>query len=163
MHCLSVMDVASLQMRCSTARILNAGISSIFRKKSSVSPISIPESNLSQPPPRSACTGDCARRTLLPSAAPQQYNIITGEPPFPPKDHWFCQYLHRKTFFSLMKSRLKEEQESLPLSCRLNQLKVEESKAILRAFHNAFPNALVWASADQQWIMIGDGRKGTRR
>jgi len=39
---------------------------------------------------------------------------------------------------------------------------VEESKAILRAFHNAFPNALVWASADQQWIMMGIKGPGRR-
>ena len=37
----------------------------------------------------------------------------------------------------------------------INQLKVNEAKAILRAFHNAFPNASVWASADEQWIMMG--------
>ncbi|PYL25184.1 MAG: hypothetical protein DMF37_05750, partial [Verrucomicrobia bacterium] len=39
---------------------------------------------------------------------------------------------------------------------------IDESKAILRAFHNAFPNASVWASADQEWIMMGikgPGRK----
>ena len=39
---------------------------------------------------------------------------------------------------------------------------MEESKAILRAFHNAFPNALVWASADQQWIMMGIKGLGRR-
>jgi hypothetical protein len=37
----------------------------------------------------------------------------------------------------------------------INQLKVSEAKAILRAFHNAFPTASVWASADEQWIMMG--------
>ena len=53
-----------------------------------------------------------------------------------------------------MRSRLKEGGIAtfwLPIS----QLKVEEAKAILRAFHNAFPNALVWGSADQDWIMMG--------
>jgi spermidine synthase len=85
-------------------------------------------------------------------AAPQQYDIITGEPP-PPKVAGSVN-LYTEEFFSLMKSRLKEDGIAtfwLPI----NQLKVEESKAILRAFHNAFPNALVWASADQQWIMMG--------
>ena len=37
----------------------------------------------------------------------------------------------------------------------INQLKVDEAKAILRAFHNAFSNASIWASADEQWIMMG--------
>jgi hypothetical protein len=37
----------------------------------------------------------------------------------------------------------------------LDQLTVNDAKVILRAFHNAFPNSLVWASADQEWIMMG--------
>jgi spermidine synthase len=35
------------------------------------------------------------------------------------------------------------------------QLSVEETKSILRAFHNAFPNTLVWAGPDEEWIMMG--------
>src|SRR5213079_280650 len=60
-----------------------------------------------------------------------------------------------------MNSRLKEGGIAtfwLPI----NQLKVDEAKAILRAFHDAFANASVWASADQDWIMMGikgPGRK----
>ncbi len=73
---------------------------------------------------------------------------------------WFGQPLHRGIFL-LMKSRLKEGGIAtfwLPI----NQVKVDEAKAILRAFHNAFPNALVWASADQQWIMMGIKGPGRR-
>jgi len=53
-----------------------------------------------------------------------------------------------------MNSRLKDGGIAtfwLPIS----QLKVDEVKAILRAFHNAFRNSSVWASADEQWIMMG--------
>ncbi len=92
-------------------------------------------------------------------ASPRQYDIITGEPP-PPKVAGSVN-LYTEEFFSLMKSRLNEGGIAtfwLPM----NQLKVEESKAILRAFHNAFPNALVWASADQQWIMMGIKGPGRR-
>jgi spermidine synthase len=92
-------------------------------------------------------------------ASQQQYDIITGEPP-PPKVAGSVN-LYTEEFFSLMKSRLKEGGIAtfwLPI----NQLKVEESKAILRAFHNAFPNALVWASADEQWIMMGIKGPGRR-
>jgi hypothetical protein len=57
----------------------------------------------------------------------------------------------------LIKSRLKEGGIAtfwLPIY----QLKLEESKAILRAFHNAFPNASVWASAVRQlWSDAGSG------
>jgi spermidine synthase len=92
-------------------------------------------------------------------AAPRQYDIISGEPP-PPKNAGAVN-LYTEEFFSLMKSRLKEGGIAtfwLPI----NELKVNEAKAILRAFHNAFANASVWASADQDWIMMGikgPGRK----
>lgn len=92
-------------------------------------------------------------------ASPRQYDIISGEPP-PPKVAGSVN-LYTEEFFSLMKNRLKEGGIAtfwLPIY----QLKVEESKAILRAFHNAFPNASVWASADRDWIMMGikgPGRK----
>jgi hypothetical protein len=60
-----------------------------------------------------------------------------------------------------MNSRLKEGGIAtfwLPI----NQLKVEETKAILRAFKDAFSNSSVWAGANQDWIMMGikgPGRK----
>ena len=85
-------------------------------------------------------------------ASPRQYDIISGEPP-PPKVAGSVN-LYTEEFFSLMHSRLKEGGIAtfwLPI----NQLKVDEAKAILRAFYNAFSNASVWASADEQWIMMG--------
>jgi hypothetical protein len=60
-----------------------------------------------------------------------------------------------------MKSRLKEGGIAtfwLPI----NQLKLDETKAILRAFHNAFPNASVWANPDEQWIMMGINGPGRK-
>jgi predicted membrane-bound spermidine synthase len=85
-------------------------------------------------------------------ASPRQYDIISGEPP-PPKIAGSVN-LYTEEFFSLMNGRLKEGGIAtfwLPI----NQLKVDEAKAILRAFHNAFPNTSVWTSADEQWIMLG--------
>ena len=85
-------------------------------------------------------------------ASPRQYDIISGEPP-PPKVAGSVN-LYTQEFFSLMKGRLKEGGIAtfwLPI----NQLKVDEAKAILRAFHNVFANASLWASADEQWIMMG--------
>jgi spermidine synthase len=35
------------------------------------------------------------------------------------------------------------------------QLNIEETKSILRAFHNAFLNTLVWSGPDEEWIMMG--------
>jgi spermidine synthase len=92
-------------------------------------------------------------------ASPQLYDIISGEPP-PPKLAGSVN-LYTTEFFSLMKSRLKEGGIAtfwLPIS----QLKVDESKAILRAFHNAFSNASVWASSDEEWIMMGINGPGRK-
>jgi spermidine synthase len=92
-------------------------------------------------------------------ATPLKYDIISGEPP-PPKMAGAVN-LYTEEFFSLMRSRLKEGGVAtfwLPI----NQLKLEETKAILRAFHNAFPNASVWGSADQDWIMMGINGPGRR-
>jgi len=92
-------------------------------------------------------------------ASPRQYDIISGEPP-PPKVAGSVN-LYTQEFFALMNSRLKEGGIAtfwLPI----NQLKVDEAKAILHAFNHAFPNASVWANADQEWIMMGikgPGRK----
>ncbi len=92
-------------------------------------------------------------------ASPQQYDIITGEPP-PPKVSGAVN-LYTQEFFSLMRNRLREGGIAtfwLPI----NQLKLDETKAILRAFHNAFENASVWGSADQDWIMMGINGPGRR-
>ncbi|HTD01268.1 MAG TPA: hypothetical protein VK637_03905, partial [Chthoniobacterales bacterium] len=32
---------------------------------------------------------------------------------------------------------------------------VNEAKAILRAFHDAFPATIIWSSSDEEWIMMG--------
>jgi spermidine synthase len=92
-------------------------------------------------------------------ASPRQYDIISGEPP-PPKVAGSVN-LYTEQFFLLMKSRLKDDGIAtfwLPI----NQLKVLEAMAILRAFHNVFPNASVWAGADQEWIMIGINGPGRK-
>jgi hypothetical protein len=85
-------------------------------------------------------------------ASPRRYDLITGEPP-PPKVAGAVN-LYTQEFFSLMSSRLKEGGIAtfwLPIY----QLQLDEIKAILVAFHNAFPKASVWASADEEWIMMG--------
>jgi spermidine synthase len=85
-------------------------------------------------------------------ASPQRYDIITGEPP-PPKVLGSVN-LYTEQFFSLMNDRLKDGGIAtfwLPIY----QLNVDEAKAILRAFHDAFPTAIVWSSSDEEWIMMG--------
>jgi spermidine synthase len=85
-------------------------------------------------------------------ACPESYDIITGEPP--PLKAAGTVNLYTQQFFSLMKGRLKDGGIAsfwLPLY----QLTTGETKAILRAFHNVFPNASLWATSDLEWIMIG--------
>lgn len=85
-------------------------------------------------------------------ACPEQYDIITGEPP--PLKVLGTVNLYTQEFFSLMHARLKDGGIAtfwLPIY----QVTPEETKAILRAFHNAFPNASVWATGDLEWIMMG--------
>jgi spermidine synthase len=85
-------------------------------------------------------------------ASPERYDIITGEPP--PLKTAGTVNLYTQEFFSLMSSRLKDGGIAsfwLPLY----QLTENETKAILRAFHNVFPNASLWATSDLEWIMIG--------
>ena len=85
-------------------------------------------------------------------ASQRKYDVITGEPP--PLKVAGTVNLYTEEFFKLMRSQLKDGGVAtfwLPVY----QLKVEESKAILRAFHNAFENASVWASSDQEWVLMG--------
>ena len=85
-------------------------------------------------------------------ASPERYDVITGEPP--PLKTAGTVNLYTQQFFSLMYRRLKDGGIAsfwLPLY----QLTENETKAILRAFHNVFPNASLWATSDLEWIMIG--------
>lgn len=85
-------------------------------------------------------------------ASPRQYDIISGEPP-PPRVAGSVN-LYTQEFFSLMNSRLKPGGIAT-FWPPMNELTVADAKAILRAFHNAFPSSSVWASADAEWIMMG--------
>src|ERR1700736_2268778 len=85
-------------------------------------------------------------------ASPHRYDIITGEPP-PPKVLGSVN-LYTQQFFSLMSDRLRDGGIAtfwLPIY----QLNVGEAKAILLAFHDAFPNCVIWSSSDEAWIMMG--------
>jgi len=85
-------------------------------------------------------------------ACPQRYDIITGEPP--PLKVAGTVNLYTQEFFSLMNNRLKDG-GIVTFWLPIYQLTPEETKAILRAFHNVFPNASVWATCDLEWIMAG--------
>ncbi|HEY5991552.1 MAG TPA: hypothetical protein VIU10_03155, partial [Candidatus Udaeobacter sp.] len=85
-------------------------------------------------------------------ACPELYDVITGEPP--PLKMAGAVNLYTEQFFSLMKSRLKDG-GIVSFWLPLYHLRIDEIKAILRAFHNVFPNASLWATNDLEWILIG--------
>jgi hypothetical protein len=85
-------------------------------------------------------------------SCPEHYDIITGEPP--PLKIAGTVNLYTEQFFSLMKSRLGDG-GIVSFWLPLYHLRISETKAILRAFHNVFPNASLWATNDVEWIMIG--------
>jgi spermidine synthase len=92
-------------------------------------------------------------------ATPRQYDIITGEPP-PPKIAGAVN-LYTEQFFALVKSRLKEN-GIVTFWLPIYQLRVGEVKSILRAFHDVFPNASLWAGPDEEWIMMGINGPGRK-
>ena len=85
-------------------------------------------------------------------ASPASYDIITGEPP--PLKVAGAVNLYTQQFFSLMKARLKEG-GIVSFWLPIYQVTVDETKAILRAFYNVFPNASLWATSDMEWVMVG--------
>jgi predicted membrane-bound spermidine synthase len=85
-------------------------------------------------------------------ASPATYDIITGEPP--PLKVAGAVNLYTQQFFSLIKGRLKEG-GIVSFWLPIYQVTVDETKAILRAFHNVFPNASLWATSDMEWVMVG--------
>jgi spermidine synthase len=85
-------------------------------------------------------------------ASPKRYDIITGEPP-PPKVAGAVS-LYTEQFFRLMNDRLNDGGIAtfwLPIY----ELTVDETKSILRAFHGAFPDTIIWSGPDEDWIMMG--------
>jgi spermidine synthase len=85
-------------------------------------------------------------------ACPARYDVISGEPP--PLKVTGTVNLYTQEFFALIRGRLQPDGLAtfwLPIY----QLKVDEVKSILRAFHASFPNASVWSGPDQEWIMVG--------
>jgi spermidine synthase len=92
-------------------------------------------------------------------ATANRFDIISGEPP--PLKVAGTVNLYTQEFFTLIRSRLQPDGIAtfwLPIY----QLRVDEVKAVLRAFHGAFDNASVWSGPDQEWIMVGINGRGPK-
>ena len=83
---------------------------------------------------------------------PRRFDLITGEPP-PPKCAGIVN-LYTREYFQLVRDRLTADGIAsywLPVY----QLSEPESKAIIRAFCDAFDDCSVWSGAGAEWILIG--------
>jgi spermidine synthase len=80
------------------------------------------------------------------------YDLITAEPPPP-----ICKgavNLYTQEYFQLIHDRLSQDGIAtywLPV----NQLKPGEAKSIIRGFCNVFNNCSLWASSQNNWMLVG--------
>jgi spermidine synthase len=91
-------------------------------------------------------------------AAPQRYDLITGEPP-PPK-HAGIANLYSREYFGLLRRRLAPGGIAtywLPVY----QLSLADAKAIVRGFCQAFDDCSLWTGAGLEWMLAGsEGARG---
>lgn len=100
--------------------------------------------------PRVTITLQDGRHHLL--TDPQQYDLITGEPP-PPRLAGVVN-LYTSEYFNLIRARLKPNGLTtywLPV----DQLTAASSQAILAAFCSAFPDCSLWSGSNYNWILLG--------
>jgi spermidine synthase len=101
--------------------------------------------------PRVKAYAEDARFFLL-TRASSTYDLVTGEPP-PPKIDGVVN-LYTREFFSLIRERLNPGGMVtywLPVS----QLKPDETKAIVAAFRQVFPDCMLFAPVPADWVMVG--------
>ena len=85
-------------------------------------------------------------------ATSERFDIITAEPP-PPKNAGVVN-LYTKEYFQLLHDRLAPGGFAtywLPVY----QLALDESKAITRAFCDAFADCSMWSGAGTEWMLVG--------
>lgn len=83
---------------------------------------------------------------------PQRFDLITAEPP-PPRNAGVVN-LYSQEYFEAMRGRLTEGGIAtywLPVP----QLTPTESKAIIKAFCNAFPDCSMWTGVPLSWMLMG--------
>jgi hypothetical protein len=81
-----------------------------------------------------------------------RYDVATGEPP-PPKNAGISS-LYTREYFRLLRARMAPGGVAsywLPV----HQLRVEESRAVVRAFCDAFDDCSLWAGAGLEWVLAG--------
>jgi predicted membrane-bound spermidine synthase len=82
----------------------------------------------------------------------RRFDLITAEPP--PLLSAGTVNLYTQEYFQLLRDRLREGGMTtywLPV----HQISQEETRAILKAFYNVFPNATIWAGKSLDWMLVG--------
>ena len=91
---------------------------------------------------------------------PRRFDLITGEPP-PPKNADIVN-LYTREYFHLMRERLAEGGVAtywLPVPDMFER----DSKAVIRAFCEAFDDCSLWTGAEWDWMLVGTrGLAGSR-
>src|SRR5438876_9380338 len=153
------MAAASQPMRFFTGCRLNGWMSWTFRRRYLLWLISI-RALILQSVARSSREGLCSRRSFLPPGEPAAIRCHFRRTATS-QSSGLSQSLYRGIF--LAHEQPPKEGGIATFWLPIDLLKVDEAKAVLRAFHNVFANASVWASANEQWIMMGikgPGRRG---
>lgn len=83
---------------------------------------------------------------------PARYDLITGEPP-PPKTAGVVQ-LYTREYFELIHDRLNDGGVNTYWFAGQN-LTLSDSKAILRAYCDVFPDCSLWGGFRLNWILLG--------
>ncbi|MEM7393896.1 MAG: fused MFS/spermidine synthase, partial [Verrucomicrobiota bacterium] len=80
------------------------------------------------------------------------FDLITAEPP-PPVDRGVAN-LYSREYFQLIRSRLAEG-GMVTYWLPVNLLDTGQTKSILRAFIDVFPDATLWCGAGFDWMLLG--------
>ncbi len=86
-----------------------------------------------------------------------RYDLITGEPP-PPRRPGVVN-LYTKEYFQLVHDRLNEGGMTTYWVPILD-LSAEDTKAILRAFCDVFPDCSMWNGTSADWMLVGTRGRG---
>ena len=85
-------------------------------------------------------------------ATDRTFDLITGEPP-PPKYNGVVN-LYTQEYFQLVNDRLNQG-GIITYWLPVFDLTPEETRSILKAFINVFPNGSIWTEAGFNWMMVG--------
>ena len=85
-------------------------------------------------------------------ATTRRYDLITAEPP-PPKNAGVVN-LYSTEYFALARSRLRPG-GFLTYWLPVHSLEEDDSRAIVRAFCDAFADCTLWAGSDLDWMLMG--------